>query len=129
MADATRVLHEWAIWCAEQVLHLFEKERPNDQRPRLALEAKRRWLDGDISDDELDAARAAAWAAARDVARDAARDAAWAAAWAAARAAARDAARAAAWAAAGDVARAAAWDAARDDLERRLLAALAAPAP
>jgi hypothetical protein len=74
-------------------LPIFEKEFPNDDRPRRAIKAARDFARGKISD----AARAAAGAAA------------WAAAWAAAGAAAWDA-RDAAWAAA----RAAAWDAARD---------------
>jgi hypothetical protein len=100
----------FAADCAESVLHLFEAQYPDDQRPRLAIEAARKYANGEIDYAARDAARAAAW--------DAARDAARAAAWAAARAAARDAARAAAWAAARDAARdaarAAAWAAARD---------------
>jgi hypothetical protein len=93
-----------------------------DQRLRTAIEVSERFAIGEATQDELDAARAAAWDAARDAAWDAARDAAWDAAWAAAwdaaRAAAwdaaRDAARAAARAAARDAARDAAWDAAGD---------------
>ena len=104
--------------CAEAVLHVFEKERPGDDRPRKAIKAARAFAFGRIDA----AARAAAWAAAWDAVWDAAGDAAWDAvgaavgaaagdaAWAAARDAARDAARAAAGAAAWD----AAWDAARD---------------
>jgi hypothetical protein len=80
VADATTVLHEFACWCAEQAL-LRERERGKEPDPRswAAIEAKRRWLRKEITDKELDAARAAAWVAA------------WAAAWDAARAAARDA--------------------------------------
>ena len=107
------VLHEYACRCAEYALTFV---REPDSRSIAAIEAKRKWLRGEISNDDLTAARAAADAAA-DAARaaaDAARaaadaaDAADAAAWAAA-----DAARAAAWAAA-DAARAAAWAAARE---------------
>jgi len=111
-------LHLLACDFAEAVLHLFEGVCPADKRPRAAIEAKRRWIAGEITDSELAAAWAAAWAA-RDAAW-AARDAAWAAAraaaaWAAARDAAWDAAWAAAWAAARDAAAwAAAWAAARD---------------
>lgn len=76
LADATRTLHEFALWCAEKALKL---DPHPDQRSLNALEVKRRWLDGQASDQELDAARAAAW----DAAGDAAGDAAWAAAWAA----------------------------------------------
>jgi hypothetical protein len=87
-----RLARHFGAWCAEQVLHLFEAERPEDMRPRLAIAVAR-------DDDATEEQRAAAWAAAWDAARDAA--------WAAARAAARAAAGAAAWAAAGDAARAA----------------------
>ena len=96
-----REIRLYAVWCARRVQHLMI-----DPRSIAALDVAERHANGQATDEELDAA----WAAARD----AARAAAWAAAWAAARAAAVDAAGAAAWAAAGDAARAAAWDAARD---------------
>jgi len=92
----------FAADCAERVLPIYEKEYPNDDAPRKAIQAARDYADGKIDKKEM----AAAWAAARA----AARAAAWAAAWAAA----RDAAGAAAWAAAGDAAWAAVWAAARD---------------
>jgi hypothetical protein len=101
-----RLSRHFQAWCAEQVLHIFEAERPNDVRIRDRIAMLR---NDDATEAERAAAWDAAWAAARAAARAAAWDAAWAAAWAAARAAAWDAARAAAWAAA----RAAAWDAAR----------------
>jgi hypothetical protein len=108
-----RLLHDFAIWCAEQALALIDDPDP---RSLKALEVKRAWLDGNATDEELSAARAAAWAAARAAALDAAwaaaRAAALAAAWAAARAAAWAAAWAAALDAALDAARAAAWAAA-----------------
>jgi len=104
MVDATRILHEFACQCAEDALALVA--RP-DARILEAIEAKRKWLNGEITDGELDAA----WDAARDAARDA--KAAALAAWAAAQTAARAAARAAAWAVAGAVARDAAWAFAR----------------
>ena len=111
VADATICLHNCACDVAEAALLIADI---TDQRCWDALEAKRAWLRGEISDDDLnaarDAARDAAWAAARDAARDAAWAAAWDAAWDAARNAARDAARDAAWAAAWG----AAWGAARD---------------
>ena len=93
------LLAAFACDCAERVLPIFEKQYPDDKRPRNAIEITRQWLRGEVTA----AARAAAWAAAWDAARDAARDAtmaARAAAWAADWAAARDSARAAAWAAA-----------------------------
>ena len=116
-------LHEFACVCAERAL---SRVKNPDPRSVAAIEAKRAWLKGEISDAELAAARAAAWdaenaaawAAASDAAWDAVRDAAWAAAMAAARDAgwdaASDAARAAARAAASDAASAAARDAASD---------------
>ena len=113
------ILHEFACRCAEYALSFVDNPDP---RSIAAIDAKRKWLRGEIKDKELRAARDAAWDAARDAAWDAAwyaawdaaRAAAWAAAWDAARAAARDAACAAACAAARDAAGAAARDAARD---------------
>jgi len=111
MLDATRLLHEFACACAEDALALVE--RP-DARSVEAIAAKRKWLRGEITDGELDAARTAAL----DAARAAARHAVWATARAVARddvlAAARAASRSAAWAARDD-AWAAAGAAARDD--------------
>ena len=115
-----RLARHFQAWCAEQVLPIFEAERPGDMRVRDQIAMLR-------NDGALAAARAAARDAARGAARDAAlaaaRDAAWDAAWDAARDAARDAALAAVWDAVWDAAwaaaRAAAWDAA-------LAAALAA---
>ena len=91
-----RTLRLFAADCAERVLHIFEHDHPDDDRPRKAIEAARLFAEGKIDDDARAAARAAAWAAAGD--------AAWAAAWAAARAAAGDAAWGAAWGAAWDAA-------------------------
>jgi hypothetical protein len=71
-------LHEFACRCAEQALHYAGSADP---RSVAAIAAKRAWLRGEIGDQDLAAARAAA------------RDAGWAAA--------TDAARAACWAAAG----------------------------
>ena len=93
------ILHEFACRCAEYALSFVDNPDP---RSIAAIDAKRKWLRGEIKDKELRAAR------------DAARAAAWDAAWAAARAAAWDAARAAARAAASDAAGAAAGDAARE---------------
>ena len=124
MIDATNTLHEFECWCAEQAL-LKEREAGREPDPRswAAIDAKRKWLRGEITDSELAAARAAARDAAGAAAWVAARAAAWAAAWAAAGAAAWAAAGAAAWDAAGAAwvaAGAAAWDAARDVQNTRL---------
>ena len=91
-----RTLHEFACICAERALILAHVK---DERCWNAIKAKRAWLLGKISDDELYAARAAAWAAASAAASAAARAAASAAARAAESAAARAAASAAARAA------------------------------
>ena len=96
----------FACDCAEDVLPLFERDHPDDYRPRRAIEVARQYANGAATADELAAASDAAWAAAMAAASDAAWAAAWAAARAAAMAAASDAARAAAMAAASD----AAWD-------------------
>ncbi len=56
-ADASRVLHEFAIWCAEEAL---KTTGDADPRSLKALEVKRLWLEGKATDEELDAARAAA---------------------------------------------------------------------
>jgi len=117
MLDATRILHEFACRCAEDALTLLAQP---DARSVAAIEAKRRWLKSEITDEEMGSAWAEAWDAvwaARDAALAAAQTAAQTAARAAAWAAARDAAlaaRAASDAAAWDAVRAAAWDVAQD---------------
>ena len=110
-------LHEFACRCAEEALKRVDNPDP---RSVAAIESKRKWLRGEISDEELTAASAAAWDAAWDAARDAARAAARAAASDAASDAARAAARAAAWAA-SDAASDAAWKK-QVDMLRELLA-------
>jgi hypothetical protein len=94
-----KIARLFACDCAERVLPIFEKNYPDDKRPRVAIETVRRYVNGLSGEEELAAAEAAAGAA------RAARGAAWAAAEAAwaARAAAEAAevawaARAAAWA-------------------------------
>ena len=88
----------WALWaadCAERVLPIFEAKYPNDNRPRLAIEAAR-GVDGDAAYAAAAYAAAyAAYAAAADAAARAAADAADAAAYAAYAAYAADAAYAA----------------------------------
>jgi len=72
----------FSCYCARDVLPIFEKEYPNDNSPRVAIETSERYANGKATIEELaaarDAARDAAWDAARDAARAAARDAAWA---------------------------------------------------
>lgn len=40
-----RCLAAWSLDCAERVLPLFEQVRPDDLRPRHALEVGRRWVE------------------------------------------------------------------------------------
>ena len=54
MADATRVLHEFACWCAERVLRrCWEAGQESDPRYWKAIEVKRAWLAGKATDEEL----------------------------------------------------------------------------
>ena len=86
-----RLARHFQAWCAEQVLHLFEAERPDDARVRDQIAMLR----NDEADEAArEAAREAAWAAWAAGAAWAAREAAWAA-WAAWAAGAAWAARAA----------------------------------
>ena len=105
------ILHEFACRCAEYALSFVESPDP---RSIAAIEAKRKWLRGEITDAELDAARGEARDAAHDTAmyaaRMAARVAAQDVAWVIARVIAQDAA----WAAARNVVWSAANDAALD---------------
>jgi hypothetical protein len=38
----------WAASCAEHVLHFFESARPQDPRPRQAIEHARAWVRGEV---------------------------------------------------------------------------------
>ena len=92
----------FAVWCAREALKLVKNP---DYRNIAACDASEKYANGEITGEELDAARNAArdatwstaWNAAWNAARDAARDAAWGAAWSAARNAARDASWSTAW--------------------------------
>ncbi len=68
----------WAASCAEHVLHLFESARPDDPRPRHAIEHARAWVRGDGRMMTSRAAGGHAMGAARDL-RGAPRFAAYAA--------------------------------------------------
>ena len=71
-------LARWAAACAEHVLALFEAERPDDPRPRQAIEAARAWVRGELPMMRARAAGGHAMGAARDL-RGAPRHAAYAA--------------------------------------------------
>src|SRR5438477_7676414 len=73
-----QLLALWAAACAEHVLHLFEAVRPDDLRPRHAIDQARAWVRGEIKMSEARAAGGHAMAAARDL-RGAARHAAYSA--------------------------------------------------
>jgi hypothetical protein len=64
---------------AESVLPLFEAHRPEDQRPRIAIDAARGWVRGDVSVGEARTAAFGAQAAARASTDPAAKSAARAA--------------------------------------------------
>lgn len=89
---------------AERVLYIFEREYPEDERPRHLIQATRDFANGLITKDQLDTFKAAA-----KVANWAVNDAAKAAAMAAVRLVAKGNTEAATWA----VARAATWAVAR----------------
>lgn len=73
----------WAAVCAEHVLPLFEATRPEDPRPREAIEHVRAWVRGEVKMMESRAAAGQAMGAARPLS-GAARHAAYAAGQAAA---------------------------------------------
>jgi len=78
-----QLLAMWAASCAEHVLDLFESARPEDPRPRHAIEQVRLWAHREITMTQARSAAGHANAAAR-VLRGAARHAAYAAGQAAA---------------------------------------------
>ena len=57
----------WAATCAEHVLHLFESARPEDPRPREAIEHARAWVRGEVKMMQARAAGGHAMGAARDL--------------------------------------------------------------
>jgi len=90
LAFDDRIARHFACDCAQRVLPIFERARPNDMRVRECIATARAFADGNATQAQL----AAAAAAAGDAAWDAAGDAAWAAAGDAAGVAAGGAARA-----------------------------------
>ena len=46
-------LYEFACWCIEQVISIWEAERPSDITPQLGIEAVRMWLRNEVSEDEV----------------------------------------------------------------------------
>ncbi len=78
-----RLLAVWAAECAEHVLHFFEEARPDDDRPRHAIEMTHAWVRGEVKMMQARAAAGHTNGAARDLS-GAAREAAHAAGQAAA---------------------------------------------
>jgi hypothetical protein len=81
--DDHHLLAIWAGDCAEHVLHHFERVRPDDDRPRRAIELGRAWARGEVTMTDARTAAGHANGAARDL-TGAARHAAYAAGQAAA---------------------------------------------
>jgi hypothetical protein len=73
-----RLLARWAATCAEHVLDRFESARPDDPRPREAIEQARAWARGEVTMTQARTAGGHAMGAARDLS-GAARHAAYAA--------------------------------------------------
>lgn len=68
LTDTThQLLAVWAALCAEHVLPLFEAVRPDDVRPRQAIEAARAWTRGEIAMMEARAVGGHAMGAAREL--------------------------------------------------------------
>src|SRR3981081_2106956 len=79
LADSDhQLLALWAASCAEHVLDRFESARPEERRPRQAIEQARAWVRGEITMSQARAAGGHAMAAARSLS-GAARHAAFAA--------------------------------------------------
>ena len=79
LSDADHhLLALWAASCAQHVLDLFEAARPDDPRPRVAIEHARAWARGEMPMMRARAAGGHAMGAARDL-RGSARHAAYAA--------------------------------------------------
>jgi thymidine phosphorylase len=68
LTDSDRhLLALWAATCAEHVLHLFESTRPEDSRPREAIEHARAWVRGEVKMMQARAAGGHAMGSARDL--------------------------------------------------------------
>jgi len=57
----------WAAACAEHVVHHFEAVRPDDRRPRHAIDVARAWVRGEVKMREAHQTAFTSNAAARDV--------------------------------------------------------------
>src|SRR3977135_467741 len=67
LADSDhQLLALWAASCAEHVLDRFESARPEDRRPRQAIEQARAWARGEIKMSQARTAGGPAMGAARE---------------------------------------------------------------
>jgi hypothetical protein len=57
----------WAAQCAQHVLHYFEEARPDDDRPRRAIELTHAWVKGEITMKQAHMTAFTSNAAAREV--------------------------------------------------------------
>src|SRR5437762_13565797 len=62
-----QLLALWAASCAEHVVDWFESARPDDPRPRQAIEQARAWVRGEITMSQARTAGGHAMAGARDL--------------------------------------------------------------
>lgn len=81
-AAADKLARLLAADCAEHILVLYEREYPNDWRPRQAIQAARQFALGAITAEQLSAAHVAAQDAANGIPKDAPVSNAYVAAWA-----------------------------------------------
>ena len=58
-----KFITEYALWCADQVLEIYEKKNPDDRRVRECLDGVRKFQKGEISKEDLTALRNAAYGA------------------------------------------------------------------
>lgn len=65
LGDATRVLHEFAIWCAQEAIRRTEVDV--DPRLQRAIDTKVRWLNGEVYGEALAEARVGAWKAGEEI--------------------------------------------------------------
>jgi len=112
------VIKRFALFCEKQCLKNYEKEYPNDSRVSECIRITELYLDGEVTIDELSAAKSAAWLAAESAAKSAAWLAAESAAWLAKSAA--WSAESAAWLAAKS-AESAAWSAVKSAQNKELM--------
>lgn len=63
-----KTLQLWSVECAESVLHIYEKEFPNDKRVRECLEVTRKVINGELP---VEDAENVDWSAAESAAESA----------------------------------------------------------